>query len=227
MPINSLQSKEEIKETFLNAMNFRHATKIYDSSRKISEEDFNFILEAGRLSPSSIGSEPWKFIVVQDPKLREKMMDSASGAVEKLKTASHFVIILARKGVRYDSEYLLEHMKDVQLYPKDMIETISGQYKMFQEGKNILDSDRSLDDWSAKQTYIALGNMLTAAAMIGIDSTPMEGFNANKLDELLEKEGLLENATYSASVLAAFGYRKDNPPREKTRKKMNDVVEWI
>lgn len=227
MSIQSLQSKEDIKDSFLNAMNFRHATKVYDSNRKISDDDFNYILEAGRLSPSSLGSEPWKFIVVQDPILREKMMESSSGAVEKLKTASHFVIILARKGIRYDSKYLLNHMKKIQLFPDDMIEMISGQYKRFQEGKNILDSNRTLNDWSAKQTYIALGNMLTAAAMIGIDSTPMEGFNANKLDTLLEKEGLLENGAYSASVLAAFGYRKEDPPREKTRKTMKEVVEWI
>lgn len=219
--------KEQIIEQVLQAFNFRHATKEYDANRKISDEDFNYILEAGRLSPSSLGSEPWKFLVIQNPILREKLMDVAPGAVEKLKTASHFVIILARKGVRYDSSYLLDHMSTVQYFPKDMLETISEQYKYFQEGQNILENERALNDWSAKQTYIALGNMLTAAAMIGIDSTPMEGFHAEKLDALLEKEDLLENGTYSASVLAAFGYRKEDPTRGKTRKPMKKVVKWI
>ena len=219
-------NKREIKNQVLWAMNFRHATKEYDASRKISDEDFNYILEVGRLSPSSLGSEPWKFIVVQNQALRKKLIDVAPGAVEKLKTASHFVIIASRKDVRYDSEYLLNHMKEVQHFPEEMLEDISTQYKNFQEGSNILESERTLAEWSAKQTYIALGNMLTAAAMIGIDSTPMEGFQDGHLDAVLNEAGLLEDGVYSASVLAAFGYRKADPERPKTRKAMEDVVEW-
>src|SRR5699024_7454162 len=178
-------SKQDIKQQVLEAMNFRHATKEYDATKKISDEDFNYILEAGRLSPSSLGTEPWKFIVVQNPALREKLLDVAPGAVEKLKTASHFVVIASRKVVRYDSEYLLNHMKNVQSYPEDMLENISTQYKYFQENRNILENERSLNDWASKQTYIALGNMLTAAAMIGIDSTPMEGFQDENIDAVL------------------------------------------
>lgn len=154
-------------------------------------------------------------------------MAVAPGAVEKLKSASHFVVIASRKGVRYDSEYLLNHMKNVQHFPEEMLETITEQYKYFQEGKNILDSERSLNDWSQKQTYIALGNMLTAAAMIGIDSTPMEGFRADDLENLLEEEGLLEDGSYSVSVLAAFGYRKEDPKRSKTRNLMENIVKWV
>lgn len=221
------QTVEQVKEQFLKAMNDRHATKQYDAERKISDSDFNFILEAGRLSPSSLGSEPWKFLVIQSEELREKIMPIAPGAVEKLKSASHFVVILSRKGVKYDSDYLLNQMKTVQQFPDDVLPMISEQYKRFQEQKNILDNDRTLDDWSSKQTYIALGNMLTAAAMIGIDSTPMEGFHAAKLDALLQQEGLLEDGQYSASVLAAFGYRKDDPKRPKTRKSLEEVVRWI
>lgn len=216
-----------MKEQVLQAMNHRHATKEYDKNRKISDEDFNYILEAGRLSPSSLGSEPWKFLVIQDENLRERMKEAAPGAVKKLETASHFVVILSRKGVRFDSEYLLNHMKTVQYYPDELMETITEQYKHFQVGRNILDNERTVDDWSAKQTYIALGNMLTAAAMIGIDSTPMEGFHQEKLDALLGAEGLLENGTYSASVLAAFGYRKEDPSRPKTRRQLKDLVKWV
>lgn len=222
-----MPNKTLVKEQVLDALNFRHATKEYDANRKISDKDFNYILEAGRLSPSSLGSEPWKFLVIQNPALREKLMDVAPGAVEKLKTASHFVIILSRKGVRYDSEYLLDHMSTVQYFPEDMIDMISEQYKKFQEGINVLGNERALNDWSAKQTYIALGNMLTAAAMIGIDSTPMEGFNADNLEALLNEEGLLEDGIYSASVLAAFGYRKEDPKRGKTRKTLESLVKWV
>ncbi|MET3575609.1 nitroreductase [Bhargavaea ullalensis] len=117
-------------------------------------------------------------------------------------------------------------MKNVQGFPEEMIPTISEQYMYFQQGRNILESERTVDDWSAKQTYIALGNMLTAAAMIGIDSTPMEGFNTGQLTALLEEEGLLEGGAYAPSVLAAFGYRKADPKRPKTRKPMEHATIW-
>lgn len=215
------------KQEILDALHFRHATKVYDEKRKISEEDFNFILEAGRLSPSSLGSEPWRFLVVQNPEIREKLMKVAPGAVGKLKTASHFVIILARKGVRYDSNYLMNQMKYVQRMPEHIIKEVSGQYKRFQEQQQILDNERTLFDWASKQTYIALGNLLTAAALIGIDSTPMEGFHAEHLDSLLEEEGLLDRKEYGSSVLAAFGYRKEDPKRGKSRKAISEVVQWV
>lgn len=224
---NETEQKEQAKEQFLKAMNFRFATKEYDPNRKISEDDFNYILEAGRLSPSSLGSEPWRFLVVQDREVREKMIEVSPGAVEKLKAASHFVIILSRKGVSYDSKYLQNHMRTVQGYPEEMMDSITGHYKHFQIGNQILDSERALNDWSSKQTYIALGNMLTAAAVIGIDSTPMEGFRVGELDALLNEEGLLENGEYTASVMAAFGYRKENPNRPKTRLSIDEVVKWV
>ncbi|MEC2159356.1 NAD(P)H-dependent oxidoreductase [Virgibacillus halodenitrificans] len=216
-----------IKERVMEAYQFRHATKMYDANKKIADNDFKFILEAGRLSPSSLGSEPWKFLVVQSPELRNKLMEVAPGAVEKLKSASHFVILLARKNVRYDSDYLFSQMKDVQQMPETVVTEVSGHYKRFQEQKQILDNERTLFDWASKQTYIALGNMLTAAALLGIDSTPMEGFNQEKIDALLEEEGLLENGQFGVSVLAAFGYRKEEPKRGKTRRNIEEVAQWV
>ncbi|WP_301110162.1 NAD(P)H-dependent oxidoreductase [Sporosarcina sp.] len=219
--------KEQIKQQVLDAFRFRHATKLYDATKLISEEDFEYILEAGRLSPSSLGSEPWKFLVIQDPAMRDKLMPVCSGAVEKLRTASHFVILLARKNVRYDSEYMISQMKDVQQMPEAVIETVTGHYQSFQEMNHLLDNERTLSDWSSKQTYIALGNMLTAAALIGIDSTPMEGFNAAELEKLLAEEGLLGDGEFRPAVLAAFGYRKEEPRRPKTRRSLEEIVEWI
>lgn len=111
--------------------------------------------------------------------------------------------------------------------PAPIVTEVSGHYKRFQEQKQILDNERTLFDWASKQTYIALGNMLTAAALLGIDSTPMEGFNQEKLDALLEEEGLLENDQFGASVLATFGYRKEEPKRGKARRNMEEVAQWV
>ncbi|MGE7926086.1 nitroreductase family protein, partial [Viridibacillus arvi] len=87
--------------------------------------------------------------------------------------------------------------------------------------------ERALFDWASKQTYIALGNMLTAAALIGIDSCPMEGFNMEKVTEILENEGLLDSEKFGVSVMAAFGYRSQEPEHKKSRQSREKVVQWI
>ncbi|WP_160726070.1 NAD(P)H-dependent oxidoreductase [Bacillus sp. USDA818B3_A] len=216
------------KQEILEAYQFRHATKSFDVTKKISDEDFQFILEAGRLSPSSIGIEPWVFLVIQDMNLREQLREVSWGAQGQLPTASHFVVILARTDVRYDSDYVADQMKRVKQMPDEVVQTLQSRYKSFQESDlPMLDNDRALYEWSCRQTYIALGNMLTAAALIGIDSCPIEGFDYQAVNEILEKEGLLEDGKLRASVMAAFGYRAEDPKRPKTRKELNEIVRWI
>jgi len=220
---------EDTKKEILEALQFRHATKEFDPTKKISDSDFQFILEAGRLSPSSVGYEPWKFIVVQNRQLREKLREVSWGAQGQLPTASHFVVILARtiKDTKYDSKYVEDQMLNVKKFPLEVFEQIKVRYKSFQEEDlHLLESDRAIFDWACKQTYIALGNMMTAAAQIGIDSCPIEGFDFDKVQAVLEEEGLLENGHLGISVMVAFGYRMKEP-RPKTRKKLEDIVQWI
>ena len=219
---------EAKKQDILAAFNFRHATKVFNATKKISDEDFTFILETGRLSPSSVGYEPWKFLVIQNEKFREKLKEVSWGAQGQLPTASHFVVILARIDARYDSEYVQNLQRTVKQMPDDLLETLKPKYRSFQENdQRLFESDRALFDWASKQTYIALGNMMTAAAQIGIDSCPIEGFDYEKVNEMLENEGLLENGTFAVSAMVAFGYRAEDPSRPKTRRASEDVVHWI
>ncbi|NGZ76283.1 NAD(P)H-dependent oxidoreductase [Saccharibacillus alkalitolerans] len=222
-------SSETKRQEILEAYRFRHATKSFDPARKIPDEEFEFILETARLSPSSIGLEPWKFVVVQNPELREKIRAVSWGAQGQLPTASHFVVILARRDVRYDSPHLAQHMLNVKGYPQELVDRMTGEiYKSFQVTDFDLRDERSLFDWASKQTYIALGNMMTAAAQIGIDSCPIEGFHREKLDAVLEEAGLLEDGAYGVSVMAAFGYRnKDKELRPQTRRTPEDVIRWV
>jgi nitroreductase len=217
------------KEEVLEAFRFRHATKSFDPTKKISDEDFDYILEAGRLSPSSVGYEPWKFLVVQNATLREKLREVSWGAQGQLPTASHFVVILARtiKDTKYDSEYVRNLMLQVKKFPEELMGKILERYKTFQEEDlHLLDNDRTMLDWAGKQTYIALANMMTAAALIGIDSCPIEGYNFDEVQKILEEEDLLEEGHLAVSVMVAFGYR-DKEPRPKTRKEIKDIVQWI
>ncbi|MBA9084884.1 hypothetical protein FHR92_001345 [Fontibacillus solani] len=215
------------KQQILDAFQFRFATKEYDENKKISDEDFNFILEAGRLSPSSYGLEPWKFLIIQNPDFRERLMKIATGAARQLRGASHFIIILARTDVKFDSKYISNHIKTVQQASDETAKMLLQSLEGFQNRWKLLENDRALLDWSSKQTYIALANMLTAAAQMGIDSTPIEGFSFDDVNALLESEGLLDNGNYKPSVMAAFGYRKEDPARSKTRKNLSDIVEWV
>lgn len=224
--VDEMRNKEELKQEILDAYHFRHATKEFDPDKKIPEDDFRFIMETGRLSPSSFGFEPWRFAVIESPELREKIKNASWGAYSKLPDASHFVVILARTKMdtKYDSDYLKDQFTNVLNMPSDILEKYLGRVEEFQKDDfKLLEGDRPLYDWASKQTYIALANMMTAAAQIGIDSCPIEGFNIEKMNELLQEEGILEDGHFGISVMAAFGYRTKDP-RPKSRRAFDDVV---
>jgi nitroreductase len=217
-----------MKEKIIEAFNFRHACKKFDSEKKISAQDFNFILETGRLSPSSFGFEPWNFLVVQNIQLREKLRGLTWGGQGQIPTASHLLVILARKSyfMKYDSQYIQSFMKDVQNLPENIIEMKRNVYRKFLENDfKLLDNERAVFDWACKQTYIPLTNMMTAAAMIGIDSCPMEGFEADKIDELLAGDFDIDTEKFGVSCMVAFGYRDKEPPA-KTRQPLENIIKW-
>ncbi|HVN48537.1 MAG TPA: NAD(P)H-dependent oxidoreductase [Bacteroidota bacterium] len=216
--------KQEILDAFL----FRHACKEFDPNKKIPEEDFQFILEAARLSPSSFGFEPWKFIVVNDRVLREALKVVTWGAQKTLPTASHYVVILARtkQDMLSDSAYIQSMMRETHKLPEEASTARTKKYANFLENDfKLLESERAIFDWASKQTYIALGNMMTAAALIGIDSCPVEGFNRADVDRVLDSQGLLEHGRFAVSLMVAFGYRI-NEPRQKTRQPLDVIVKY-
>lgn len=216
------------QEEIINAFNFRHACKEFDASKKLTEKQINFILQTANLSPSSFGFEPWQFIVIQDKELRELLKPVAWGAPLKLDTASHFVLGLSMKAplTKWDSDYIMHMMKDVKQFPEDVIEMYSKFYREFQERDFNLDSDKKLFDWASKQTYIALGNMMTAAALNGIDSCPIEGFHQEKAEALLEEKFGIDTSKFGLSFMVAFGYRKEEPPYAKNRRPLEEIVIW-
>ena len=215
------------REDVLSAFQFRHATKKFDATKKISEQDFQVILEAGRLSPSSFGFEPWRFVVIQNTQLRDELKTVTWGAQGQLPTASHYVAILCLKdGMRYDSSHVTRMMRDVQHLSPEMMERKRERFRAFQKENGILDSSRTLFDWAVKQAYIALGNMMTAAALLGIDSCAIEGGNMSAIEKILSEHGLLDSGRYGLGVMVAFGYRI-NEPSPKTRQSADDVVVWV
>ena len=215
------------KQAILDAFNFRHACKEFDANKQIPAEEFELILEAARLSPSSFGFEPWHFIVVQDKALRESLKQHAWGAPLKLDTASHFVLCLAMKSPFLDPKgpYLPNFMREVQHHPQEVADMRLGFYTQFQQSDFDLTDERKLFDWAAKQCYLPLANMMTVAAMRGIDSCPIEGFKQKETDTLLAEKFGVNLQEYGLAYMVAFGYRKVEP-KPKTRRAMDQVVSW-
>ena len=216
-------TKQEILSTF----HFRHACKEFDRSKIIPKDDFEFILETARLSPSSYGLEPWHFVVVQDKNLREQLKSCAWGALLKLDTASHFVLCLTMKQplMKWDSDYIPRFMRAVQHMPEDVIKMRCELIENTQKYDSDLLDERKLFDWTSKQSFIAMGNMMTAAAMIGIDSCPIGGFKQEETEALLQSAFAIDTKLYGISYMLAFGYRL-HAPKTKTRRPIEEVVSW-
>lgn len=217
------------KEEILKAHAYRRAIKVFEEDQKISDEDFEFILEVGRRSPSSFGWEPWKFVVVQNKELRKKLSEPSWGAQKQLASASHFVILLARKGdeMRVGSEYLKYKSQEVDKLPADIEEMKLGFFKNFMENEFDLTDDRKIFDWACKQVYLPFANMMTAAAQIGIDSCPIEGFDRTSVESILDGEGIIDTQRLGVAAMVAFGYKKEDSPFPQSRFPMAEVVEWV
>jgi|SRR3989344_524318 len=185
----------------LKALNWRYATKSFDQTKKVSENDLNEILEAIRLAPSSFGLQPWKFIVVENPELRKKIREVAFNQ-PKVTEASHLIVLCSKTDV--SEEYIKEYVRDIAKTRNISIDSLKGFEDMminFRKSHN----NESIKDWAKKQTYIALGILLQTAALKGIDAGPMEGFSPEGVDEILSlhKEG------FTTAVLCALGYRSN------------------
>ncbi|MCG3650787.1 NAD(P)H-dependent oxidoreductase [Aliarcobacter butzleri] len=210
-----------MEKTFMEAMDFRHACKIFDETKKISDEDMRFILEAGRKSPSSFGQEGWKFLVITNEELRAKLKPFCWDQPQ-ITTCSHLVIILAAiEAVKPESGIPALRFARREM-PQEKKDFYNKLYKDHLTVTKVLDSDENVYSWTARQTYIAAGNMMTAAAIKGIDSCPIEGFNKAKVEEVLG----LDTKKFQLSMVLPFGYRI-NPQSTQMRLPFEEVIEFI
>lgn len=218
-----------MKQKLLDAYHHRHACKDFDIDKKIDKETFDTILETGRLSPSSFGFEPWEFLVVQDEKVREELKTVAWGGQNQIPHASHLLVLLANKKavMNPDGEYIQNIMRDVQQYDEELISPRTDKFRHFLKSDfAIYDDPELMFAWACRQTYIALGNMMTSAAILGVDSCPIEGFEAIPMEEVAVEHLGMDPDKQGVAVLCAFGYRIKEP-RPKTRRPIDQVVRWV
>ncbi len=210
-------------EALLAAMRWRYAVKKFDATKKISPEDWNPLQQALILSPSSYGLQPWKFILVQDPAVRKKLTPLSWNQTQ-VEDCSHFLVFAGLMSV--DEAYIqkfIDYAGKITGAPK---EALAGYQKMMVG--DLVKGPRSqvIENWATNQAYIALGNSMTAAAVLGIDACPMEGINPPEYDKVLGLEG----SRYRTRVACAFGYRHSEDSyakRPKIRFEENELIQVI
>ena len=190
--------------SLVDKLNWRYATKKFDPSKKLSRQQLDELLKAVQLSPSSAGLQSYKVIIVEDPAIREKLREAAHGQ-SQITDASQLIILASE--TRLDEAYVKHFIDFVAEKRAVARENLLGYEQMVTGHVNSMSEDQRIT-WSKKQTYIALGVLLTAAAEMGIDACPMEGFSAANFDEIL---GLNEKHLTTA-VIAAIGFRAEDDP---------------
>ena len=209
------------KNNFLKSMDFRHACKAFDETKKISDEDINFIMEVARKSPSSFGQEAWKFLVITNEELKAKLRPFCWDQVQ-ITSCSHLVVVLsAIDSVKVASGVPRKRFERREL-GEEMTNTYLGVYKDHLTKTKTLDNDENIYSWTTRQTYIAAANMMTAAASIEIDSCPIEGLDKENVEKVLE----LDTTKYQVSMMLPFGYRM-NPQSKQLRVPFDEVIEFI
>ena len=211
-----------MQNNLVDALKWRYAVQVFDTDKKVSDEDIHSILEAGRLAPSSFGLEPWKFIVVENPEIRAKLKDVSWGQ-PKITDASHLIVIARRTDAR---ENIVRERIERTMLANGMTDASAlDGFKQMMDGSVAMRDDAALDNWNARQVYIPLGTMIAQASLLGVDSGPMEGFDGAKVDEIL---GLTAKNLTATSILT-LGYRGQDSEatRPKVRRSFEDVVEFV
>ncbi len=208
-------------ESLLQQLNWRYATKKFDPSKKISTADWAVIEKALILTPSSYGLQPWKFIVVTDPTLKAKLRP-ASWNQSQVKDCSHLVVLTAKRDItEADVDRFIDRIAEVR---GATVESLAG-YKGYMVGDLVNGSRHAIiHEWAARQTYIALGNLMTSAAMLGVDACPFEGIEPAKYDEILGLKG----TGYTTISACPLGYRAADDKyasAPKVRFETKDVVD--
>lgn len=199
----------ELKD-IIQQLKWRVAVKKFDPTKKVTDADFDLLLEAIRLSPSSLGLQPWKFIVVKDPALRVKIRVAGYDQAQ-LTDASHLVVLCSRTDLSQD--YVDSFFNSVRTIRKSEPATLVSYREMVEDSIEDL-TTKEIEEWNTCQIYIVLGVLLAACATANIDACPMEGFNKVKCNEILG----LADEKYKAQLMCAIGYRTTDDWLSKVEK---------
>lgn len=209
------------QQTLLDQLAWRYATKKFDPARKIPSELWATLEKAAALAPSSYGYEPWRFLVVSTPALREKLKAAANNQAQ-VTDASHLIVFCRRETMApADTEALVARAAKARGVSVESLAALQSKLNGFVAGGKPPGGEWAV--YTARQTYIALGFFLSAAAALGIDACPMEGFDPAQFDEILGLKG----SGYLSTVIATAGYRAADDKyatTPKVRRSLDEVI---
>ncbi len=198
---------------FKQTIEFRHACKLFDSNKKISNEDINDILNQTLLAPSSFGIEGWKLLVITNQELKEKLQPFCWNQPQ-ITTCSHLIVILYKKSMKSSDEWVQNALKR----KGKNFENYLKKYSNFIDNR----SDEEIECWSKNQSYILSTFLMLSSASKGIDSCPIEGFELENVKKLL----YFDKENYEISYLVALGYRVNEQPK-RIRYSLDQIVDFI
>ncbi len=208
--------------SYLKSLKWRYATKKFDASKKVNKHDLDILLESMQLTASSYGLQPYHFFVVTDIEIRKKLLAVSWGQTQ-IVDASHLIILASKTDV--DADWIDSYLKNVSNTRNIPTEGLR-QYAEFMKSKILASSQEEQEEWAAKQNYLVLGNLLSAAANLEIDTCPMEGFEPDAYNQILglTKKGL------TATLVAAIGYRSSDDETQhyaKVRQAKHELITHI
>lgn len=203
----------------IKSLQWRYATKKFDASKILSDEKLHILKQAFNLTATSFGLQTIKMVVLQDKNIRKQLVEHSFGQAQVL-NASHLLVICIHENINEsDVDAHFDNVNDVRHTP----ETILAPYRADLKATMEFMTKQERQEWSIKQAYIALGNLMTVCAVENIDSCPMEGFDRQRFDEILK----LKDRNLKSILLLPVGYRDvDDMFAEfkKVRKELRDAV---
>ena len=203
----------------LESLKWRYATKKFDETRKLSEDQVELLKEAFNLTATSYGLQPLKMLVISDQEIKESLV-SASMDQQQIWQASHILVFCIEDSI--SSKYIKDHFSRVEDI-RNTSREILDDYENYLIDSFSEKSKEDIQAWMTKQAYLAMGNLLTVCAMAQIDACPMEGFEPKKYDEILK----LQEKGLNSVLVMPVGYRAEDDPASEFKKVRRGVEEVV
>ncbi len=204
----------------IHNLNWRYATKRYDATKKVPQETIELLKEALRLTPTSYGLQPLKFLIIENQEIRKKLFVHSFNQ-NSIIEASHLIVIASIKDLQIDEiDKYMQNTAITRGFPLEQLDGYSDFLKRIMQNQS---SEQKMT-WAQKQAYITLGVLIDACAHLRIDATPIEGFNAVGYDEVLD----LENKGLTATLVIPIGFRHPEDVAQhwkKVRKSETELFE--
>lgn len=194
------------------ALEWRYAVKRFDPTKKISACDWKTLTESLKLSPSSFGLQPWRFIIVDSKEMREKLKGPSTYNVSQVMDSSHYVVLTYKE--KMDPEFINQYIERIAEVRDVPLESLEGFRKSMTDALVTGPRSQTIEAWAQRQTFIAMGFLMETAALLKVDSCPIEGIDAEGYDEVLGLKG----TGWKTLACVALGYRHPEDKYQHNKK---------